>query len=367
MPIKEESFRIGCGRYIQKVGAIETCGEEILRFGRAPLIIGGGTALGITREKIRHSIEKVCPKYRIEEHRGTCNDEAAKAFAALAKEDGFDVIVGVGGGVIMDLAKLTAHFAALPIINIPTSCATCAAYTPLSVRYTPEGRTVGTMHFEKEVDAVLVDTEIMAKQPARLLLAGVFDALAKFVEIKHRFSREGAEYPLGLDWAYVLSAHSYSELLKKSEVCLSNMRDGVISGTVEEVVFTVIAATGVISGIARGSNQTALAHKFYEATRVLFPKESRQYLHGEIVGVGLLLQNKFNGEEGESEELLEMMKRYSMPSSVSSVGVKTTEETLRDYYRLLEGSSAITEGGADAKTKLGEVLSYIWRCDKNGK
>jgi hypothetical protein len=65
---------------------------------------------------------------------------------------------------------------------------------------------------------------------------------------------------------------------------------------------TTIAATGVISGIARGSNQCALAHKFYETARTLFPDASKPYLHGEMVGVGLLLQNHYNGEVENNEQ-----------------------------------------------------------------
>ena len=67
--------------------------------------------------------------------------------------------------------------------STPASSATCAAYTPLSVRYTPDGRTVGTLHFDREVNGVLADSAILLAQPTRLYLAGVFDALAKFVEI----------------------------------------------------------------------------------------------------------------------------------------------------------------------------------------
>ena len=57
-----------------------------------------------------------------------------------------------------------------------------------------------------------------------------------------------------------------------------------------------IAITGLISGLARGSNQCAIAHKIYETTRILFPAESRPYLHGEIVALGLLPQLIYNGE-----------------------------------------------------------------------
>jgi len=255
MPIREESFRIGCGRYLQKMNVIKQCGEEVLRLGNAPLIIGGKTALSLTRSDIENSVSEKCRSYEIVEHTGTCNEERATELSALAHERGLDVIVGVGGGVIMDFAKLVGDFAKLPVINIPTSSATCAAYTPLSVRYTPDGRTVGSKHYSYEVAAVLADTAIIAKQPTRLLLSGVFDALAKFVEIKQRFSEEMENYPLGLDWAYVLSKRSFNELVNKTEKCITDMEAGNITDAVEQIIFANIAATGVISGIARGSNQ----------------------------------------------------------------------------------------------------------------
>ena len=91
-----------------------------------------------------------------------------------------------------------------------------------------------------------------------------------------------------------MSKASYQFLNDKTAKCICDMKRGEVSDDVEKVIFAAIAATGVISGIARGSNQCALAHKFYETTRTLFPEAAKPYLHGEIVGVGLLLQNHFN-------------------------------------------------------------------------
>ena len=360
MPINEKSFRIGCGRYLQEKGILSSCGEEILVKGKAPLIVGGKTALSLTRNQIEKSVSDVTKKYRIEQYSGTCNDERAKHFAELAHKENYDVIVGVGGGVIMDFSKLIGHFAHLPVINIPTSSATCAAYTPLSVRYTPDGRTVGSLHIDREVDAVIVDTAIVGAQPTRLFLAGVFDALAKFVEIKQRFNEDTTDYPLGLDWAYALSKHSFYELMKKTMLALTDMKKGVVSDTVEQVIFTAMAATGVISGIARGSNQCALGHKFYEATRTLFYEESKTYLHGEIVGVGLLLQNKFNGEEENNGELLTLMKNYGMPHSLSDIGVRPTAEAFELYYETLKSGSAIDKSSLSECDDLRASMKYLW-------
>ena len=361
MPVKEESFRIGCGRYIQGKGYISKCGEEVLRLGSSPIIIGDTTTLSITKESLDSSVKPLCKKYEIITHNGTCNDERASEIASYIKEQRYDVVIGVGGGVIMDFAKLCAHFANLPIINIPTSSATCAAYAPLSVRYTPEGRTVGSKHYEREVSAVIADTDILGAQPVRLLLSGVFDALAKFVEIKHRFSGDiSKEYPMGLDYAYVMSRHSYELLNAKIKKCIEDMERGDVTDDVESVIFTAIAATGVISGIARGSNQCALAHKFYESTRTLFHEEAKPYLHGEIVGVGLLLQNFFNGEEESNASLTELMQANNMPSKITDIGIDGSEETLEKYYDMLKNSSSIEKGNEDECIRLRAALSYLW-------
>lgn len=359
MAIKEKSFRIGCGRYLQERGIISTIGREVLRLGSGALVLGGETALSVADEAIEKSflLEKI--PYEIIEYKGSCNEECAREYAAYAKEQGLDVIVGVGGGVLMDFAKLTAFFAGLPIINVPTSSATCAAYTPLSVCYTKEGRTVGTAHFEREVDAVLVDPEILATQPERLLLAGVFDALAKYWEIKHRFSEEMAEFPLGLDWAYILAQKSFAQLTNDTERCLAELRDGKLDGAFEQILFNTIAVTGVISGIARGSNQTALGHKFYELSRKRHFEECRPYLHGEMVGVGLLLQNHYNGEVENNEFLLSLMKKYGMPASPADVGVEFNEQVREEYFELLKDSSAMEGCGEQEYERLHQGLCYL--------
>lgn len=361
MPIKEKSFRIGCGRYLQERGIISQIGQEVLRYGSAPLVVGGKTALSLTKEKLENSLTSSCKNYKIIEHTSSCNEEDATRLANFAKENGLDVIVGVGGGVLMDFAKLIGNIAKLPVINIPTSSATCAAYTPLSVCYTPDGRTVGSKHYEYEVNEVIADTEIIATQPKRLLLAGVFDALAKYLEIKHRYNPniDIKEFPLGLDWAYTLSVKSFEQLNKITETCIEEAESGKLTDNTENLIFTTIAVTGVISGIARGSNQTALAHKFYEGTRAMFFKESKNYLHGEIVGVGLLLQNYFNGEEEKNKFIIDLMKKYNMPCNLSDIGITFNKEVKSKYYEYIKNSSAIDETSSEELEKLNSGLDYL--------
>ena len=138
------------------------------------------------------------------------------------------------------------------------------------------------------------------------------------------------------------------------------MKAGIISDDVENIIFTTIAATGVISGIARGSNQTAIAHKFYEAVRFLFPEEAKPYTHGEIVGVGLLAQNFFNGEEDHNKLLLEIMKKYNMPYRITDIGVDKTEEAFSLCYEKVCSSSAINKEDSNECEKFRQALEYLW-------
>lgn len=361
MPIKTESFRIGCGRYLQRKNILYECAAQFKKYGSRPLILAGKTAWEIAGDAVDASLRAAQMPYCLRIHKGSCNRGDAESVAFFAKDEGCDLIVGIGGGVIMDFAKLAAEAAALPIVNIPTSSATCAAYTPLSVCYTVEGRTVGTVHHDREVDAVLVDPALLLRQPPRLLLAGVFDAQAKFLEIKHRYRPEDKSYPLGLDYAYFMAVRSYEELANKTAAALEAMARGECNETFEQVIFTTIAATGVISGIARGSNQTALGHKFYEITRALYPVESKPYLHGELVGVGLLLQNEYNGEREKNTEILAFMKQYGMPYSPVTAGVRADRETVSTYYKKIMASSAMAEAEPEAGERLRAALAYFWR------
>ena len=73
--------------------------------------------------------------------------EAANHYAAYCTKNSFDVVVGVRGQKDhCGLSKRAfAHMAELPVVNIPTQAATCAAYTPMSVMYTEEGGICSTV------------------------------------------------------------------------------------------------------------------------------------------------------------------------------------------------------------------------------
>ena len=187
---------------------MDYCGEEIKRDMVAKAyVIGGNMAINVTEKRMCESFAKsggMC----IEEISGYQHTENRRINSV--KETSCDVIVGVGGGRIMDAVKATAFELGVPIVAIPTQAATCAAYSPLSVLYTPEGHSDKYIHFEYEVNAIIVDDKVMLTQTPRLLAAGILDGMAKYIEIATLHPQVLDEnIPIAQNSAFYMAKYTY--------------------------------------------------------------------------------------------------------------------------------------------------------------
>ena len=319
--ILEESFRLGAGRYIQGNGVADLLGEECLSLGKKnPVVLGGRTALAIAGERVKASLLRSGINAEFYIYEGVCSDEGIDGIMARLGADR-DVVVGVGGGTVMDAAKYLSVKMGVPVINIPTSSATCAAYTPLSVCYKNGGFKDRTVHHKTEVNVVLADMDILATQPPRLFLSGAYDAMAKLYELRQRMiGIDPSECDVGLLSSYHLSGFLLDLLKANLSGCEEDLKNGESTKRLYDSIYAAIAICGVVSGLARGSNQTALAHKIYEIMRNDFPSEARPYLHGELVAFGLIIQIAYNGE-GEPAEFARELRKNSIPATLGDFGI----------------------------------------------
>ncbi len=342
------AYKFGCGRYRQEKGLIAVAGEEIKRYGKKAFIIGGPTALGITSERLCRSLRENNIDYELCEYKGHCSYTGADRIGKLYADSGCDMIVGVGGGRIMDFSQLVASNMQCPVINIPTSSATCAAYTTLSVLYDDSGKTIGNFYQRYELNAVLVDTEIMVKQPKRLLMAGYMDALAKYIEMKNgRPDIDTESMNMDVFTAGVLAKHTYENLTKLLPDVLDALAKGEVTDDLEKFIYLVIPVTGIISGISKGFGQSAIGHEFYYCMRTLFTEETLTYLHGEVVAIGLLAQSLYNKRPDEAEFLKGIMETHGMPVKLSGIGIDPTDENFQLIYDLVLKSPFVTDDGKE--------------------
>ena len=329
------SYRFGAGRFFQGRNLLSESGKEILRYGKKAYVIGGATAFSLTKDIMVESFQKAGLDSVWEEYCGYPSHLKIDELIEMVHEKECDVLVGVGGGRIMDLAKAAAAATHLPVVTIPTSAATCAAFSPLSVIYTTEGRSDDYINFEEEVNAVLVDEDIMLTQPPRLLAAGILDAMAKYVEIATHMEDRGNEFDkvsddtdISLHSAFYFAKYTYDVLKQNGMQAVADLREGKWTKTFHDVVFLNIALTGVVSAIMRGRGQTALGHAFNNAARTLFLNEATPYLHGETVAVGLIAQLIYNEDPNEIAPLYHFMRELAVPCTLQEIGIEGTEKNV---------------------------------------
>lgn len=360
--VVEASFRFGCGRYVQEPGAAARLPEEIRRLhGKTAFIIGGNTALSLALPVIEPAMQAAGVPYTVHEYVGFCCVQTCEELMATEAFAKADVVVGIGGGNVCDAAKYMGVKSDRPAILVPTSSATCACFTPLSVTYTKDFRRAGSFHHDREVNAVLADMDLICTQPERLLAAGVYDAAAKLIEIEQRVRDIPVdEVDVGLNASYALSRHTYERMfaLMPAAVEALNRKDGE-SKALSDLVYLAMAATGVISGMARGSNQCAIAHKIYDLARALFPDPIKDALHGEIVAIGLLAQLYYNGRENEVEAFAADMRSHGLPTSLHEIGIEPSDENMKLLYDKMVDSTAMAGTDAEEQARLLAALEII--------
>lgn len=242
---------------------------------------------------------------------------------------GCDEVVGIGGGKIMDFSKAVAEFAGVGVVNIPTSISTCAAFTSMSVMYTPEGAFKDNWRFEHEADAVLVDLTVIVNCPHRYAAAGIMDAMAKRIEIQNGMPvMTPEENRFDLYTAFCFSEHISDILEKYGEKAIEDIQRRQVTEAVEYIAFMNIAITGLVANITKSFHQSALAHAIYYGIRTYFTKEAQLVLHGEIVAIGLFVQLYYNRLNQEKEKLKDFMRRMHMPLSLHEIGIDNTNKNL---------------------------------------
>lgn len=351
----DSAIKIGCGRYRQEDHLLDKAGEEIKRFSQNILIVAGKRAFEAVKEKLLPSLDNKHIRYEVVIHTGACCYEAAKEYCDLMVSKGLNEVVGVGGGKIMDLAKAIGEYGHFGTINIPTSASTCAPYTCMSVMYTKEGGKKDCWRYEHELDAVLVDNSVIKACPSRYNAAGILDAMAKKIEIQHGQNvmllnnNEIKRFA-----AYKMAEYSYDMLKEYGKLAFIDNNDKAIN----DVAYMTIAYTGAIANMTQSFGQSAIAHSFYDCVRTLFTKEAIDYLHGEIVAIGMIPQLYFNEDYKEIDNLKAYMKSFKMPLTLKEIGIEPSSENVEKIKQYLLDSPYI-EDREDNIVKLDEALKTI--------
>lgn len=314
---------ISPSRYVQGNGAAGDIGRHILLLGKTALVIGGKRGLQSVEKALTQSCRDNAVEIFFEQFHGECSRQEIDRLVTAAQSNQADVIVGVGGGKALDVAKAVAHYAKLPVAIVPTIAATDAPCSALSVIYTPEGVFESYLILPKNPDLVLVDTAIIAKAPARLFISGMGDALATWFEADACAKAYAGNLPGGLSTsaALCLARLCFDTLLEYGFRAKLAVEQGVVTEAVEKVV----EANTLLSGLGFESSGLAAAHAVHNGLTVL--PETHAMYHGEKVAFGTLVQLILeNRSTGEIEEVIRFCIRVGLPVSLGQIGVEEVSE-----------------------------------------
>jgi glycerol dehydrogenase-like iron-containing ADH family enzyme len=300
-------------------GVLAQAGAAIARLGSRPLLVSGAHTLA--NLSLQLEVLRSQPDWAIEtaSYSPDCSEDSLARLRQAVDSHRADVIVGLGGGKALDTAKLLAHQAQLPVVTIPTSGATCAAWTALSNVYSDQGAFLYDVPLPHCPNLLVLDYELIQTASRRTLVAGIGDAIAKWYEA----SVSSGDSQQTLIIAAVQQARVLRDLLfQKSATALAEPG----SDTWQEVVDATVLLAGVIGGLGGAQCRTVAAHAVHNGLTHLL--ESHGTLHGEKVAYGILVQLRLEelvqGSQlaaSSRQQLLKFYREIGLPMDLYDLGL----------------------------------------------
>lgn len=185
-------------------GRSNEIGAEVAKYGKKALIVTGrgSTKKSGLLDKTINLLDEAKVQYEVFD-KVEQNPLTTTVYEGVdvIKETGCDVVLGLGGGSIMDAAKSIAFSAknpgdiseyifgikqgneALPIVLVPTTCGTGSEGNCFSVLTNPETKDKKSLRTNVIIaKASIIDPELMITMPKSILASVGFDALAHNME-----------------------------------------------------------------------------------------------------------------------------------------------------------------------------------------
>ncbi|KHS72726.1 glycerol dehydrogenase [Pectobacterium brasiliense] len=344
--------------YLNRDGVIRSVGEYAAPYASTILIITSPQAWKSTSEAIERSLNEFGLRYQVEFLPGDCTKPAIEALTAQARAFSAELILGIGGGRVLDVAKVVGDILGqLPVITVPTIAATCAAWSSFSVIYSDSGVHNGAFALTRLPVWVLVDSEIITRTPSRYLKAGIVDALAKWYEFQPylRHGDDGLALALKAQ-AAKLAVETFNTY---GEQAIADNEQGLVTPALRRVIDAVIALAGVANSMKDEVPRIGVAHAIHNSMTRL--PELHDWLHGEKVGFGLAAQAFLEHDsDADREELFTQLRRYGSPITLSALGLNERPqlvESIAQHVKIAPKIAARLPFATDAK----RIERALWR------
>ena len=292
--------------------------EDILAFGQKGLIVTDGFVYQMLGERLYQKLTKL----------------GGEMFVWVTEEERpsetFDYIVALGGGRAIDLGKSLAFESNASCIVVPTSAATDAPTSRISVKYR-NGYFEKYSYYAKSPDLVLIDTAILINSPVHFLTAGIADGLSTSIEARTVRENRGVNT---LGAAPTLAAEAIAE--KCREVLLEFAEEAVEANEkhiVTPAFEAVIEANTLLSGIGFESGGLSIAHALHNAMVSLWGNEIKGS-HGQIIALTTLQQLQIEGRKEEFSRYQALFEKLELPITYEALSVLPSANELQKVTNL---------------------------------
>ena len=234
------------------------------------------------------------------------DQENIDSVITAAENDSF--LLGVGGGTVIDVAKLASTMLDIPFLSVPTA----ASHDGIASMRASIARNGDTVSVPAQAPlGIIADTEIIARAPYRFLASGCGDLISNYTavldwELAHRL--RNAPYS---EYAATLSRMTAQIVMDAAETIKPELEESA------RLVIKALVSSGVAMSIA-GSSMPASGseHKFSHALDRIAPEPA---LHGEQCGVGTIMMMYLHG--GNWQQIRAALRTIGAPTTAAELEI----------------------------------------------
>lgn len=351
-------------KYVQGNGELANLGRNAKKMGEKFLVLCSANNKKRVGDAIEESLKSVEKEVVFCEFNGECSKAEISRVMEVVTETGCDVVIGVGGGKVIDTAKaVVTNLGGYPLIIIPTVASNDSPCSGVAVIYNEEGVVIKALLMKRNPDLVLVDTAVIAKSPKRLLVAGMGDALATWFEARACKNSGAKTMARGLcsNTALMMSKLCYDILIRDGAKALEALEAKEPNDALDNVVEACI----YLSGVGFESGGLAVAHAINDGFAYV-PQAHGMY-HGEKVAFGTLAQLVLEkASEDEMNQVLAFMKDVGLPMTLADLGITDVKED--EIRKVAEAACVPTQSTKNLRKDItaDEVYAAIMEADKIG-
>ena len=224
------------------------------------------------------------------------------------RRNGYDFVIGVGGGRVIDIAKLSSANAGIPFISVPTTAShdgiagSLASLKGLDRPYSVKAQSP---------IAVIADSKIIQESPYRFTASGCGDVLSKSTSVRDwKLAHEVTNEYYGT-YAASLASMSSSLVMERAIDIREQTQEGI------RTLLEALVSCGVAMSIAGNSRPcSGSEHMFSHALDIVAPKPA---LHGEQCGVGSVMMAKLHGLDWE--DMRSTLRLLGAPTTATELGM----------------------------------------------